>query len=136
MTDHWASNPDRLLLATPAMDGDTRDLARRVRMADNQRIRAYRAGTNLRRSWEAGDPGRGGKPWRPFCRELWEQGREDARLWQHEDRQERERVAREKFERAEARARRKRRKTRATRVYRIVKPVAPRTARRLRRWLS
>jgi hypothetical protein len=84
------------------MDGDTRDLARRVRMADNQRIRAYRAGTNLRRSWEAGDPGRGGKPWRPFCRELWEQGREDARLWQHEDRQERELIPAAIIEREKA----------------------------------
>jgi hypothetical protein len=135
MSEHWASDPDRLLLATPAMDGDTRDIARRARMADNQRNRAYRAGINGR-AWERGDPGRGNKPWRPFCRELWEQGREDAQLWQLEDRQERERVAREKFERAEARVRAKRRKLRAERVYRIVRPFGPRTARRLRRWLS
>jgi hypothetical protein len=135
MTEHWANNPDRLLLATPAMDRETRDIARRVRMADNQRIRAYQAGIRLR-PWETGDPGRGGKPWRPFCRELWEQGRADAQLWKLEQRQERERKAREKFERAEMRTRAKHRKTRADRVWRIVKPVAPRTARRLRRWLS
>jgi multidrug efflux pump subunit AcrA (membrane-fusion protein) len=143
MSEHWASDPDRLLLATPAMDGDTRDIAKRARMADNQRIRAYQAGTNLRRPWEAGDPGRRGKPWRPFCRELWEQGREDARLWKLEQQMAEMHAQAERALRQAAREQRrmerlqaKRRKARANRVYRIVRPFGPRTARRLRRWLS
>jgi hypothetical protein len=111
-------------------------------MAENQRIRAYRAGTSGR-AWERGDPGRGGKPWRPFCRELWEWGAEDRRQSQLERRvaemhAQAERVLRQaaREQRQTERAQAKRHKARANRTYRIVRPLAPVWARRLRRWLS
>ena len=124
------------------MDGETRVEARQASRAENQRIRAYRAGYSGR-AWEAGDPGRRGRPWRSFCRELWEWGAEDRRLWQLERRMTELHAQAEKVLRRAAREQRqaerldaKRRKARAGRVYRIVRPLAPVTARRLRRWLG
>lgn len=135
---HWASDENRLLMPTPTMDRDTRDYTRRMSMADNQRIRAYRAGQALR-AWEAGDPGRGGKPWRPFCRDLWEMGVQDRAhqvialcerdlARKLEKRQARERKARERYEREL----RQRRVDRAWKIARLV--LGRKRTRKLRRW--